>query len=160
MTNEMKNAKVKRENTNRINDTRSPIYWEGKCEIEDSQFCGLSEDGYYHDISVCDDCPYVKAKVAEKNHSVTLKDHFDPKSEVFVLRDEDDGFFGYIVDGEPRICSNEHNCLTRNCRQELDEGGSACPNYMEDAEVVFGLKDFHGEGEYLIHGKKYNLKKI
>lgn len=24
-----------------------------------TQFCGLTDDGYYHGIDVCDDCPYV-----------------------------------------------------------------------------------------------------
>jgi len=50
------------ENSNRINDSRSPSHWEGLCKMENSQFCGFSEDGYYHGISVCEDCPYKRGK--------------------------------------------------------------------------------------------------
>lgn len=46
-------------NLTRINESRSPECWSGKCSIENSQFCGLSEDGHFHGIEVCQDCPYV-----------------------------------------------------------------------------------------------------
>jgi len=51
---------MKRKNMNRVNDMRSPYYWEDLCSIENSQFCGFSEEGNISGIPVCNECPYLK----------------------------------------------------------------------------------------------------
>ena len=58
-------------NENKINDSRSPREWKGKCEIANSQFCPFSEDGYWHGVN-CElldrgQCPEIEEVKNEEN---------------------------------------------------------------------------------------------